>query len=266
MTEAELRTLLLARGLARRVDELLALAEPTVRVYITPADEDDLPVGVSKIGGCPDLPTGVPWPAWHEPMAFIAQFNLAEVAPHDAEGALPDHGLLSFFYETDGEPLYSAGWGLPEGTPPDEFPEIDERLGWRVLYHPGNPATCIRQHRPPGLNESVRYPACAARFVAEMSLPYVEASGVVALGLTHAERIALIDLEAVINGGSWEAGGHRLLGHPYVLPDSPFVDCEIAERRLDYAWHSATPARWRTLVWEAERRWRLLLQVSRACG
>src|SRR6478672_6942116 len=110
MTEAEARSLLMAHGLDRRVDDLMALAEPTVRIAIARVDEDALPIGASRLGGRPDLPPGVPWPAWHEPMAFIAQVNLADVAPHDIAGALPDRGLLSFFYETDGEPLYSAGW------------------------------------------------------------------------------------------------------------------------------------------------------------
>jgi hypothetical protein len=262
MTEAEVRSLLMARGLARRVDDLLALAEPTGRIYIARTDEDELPVGASKLGGRPDLPPGVPWPAWHEPMAFIAQLNLAEVAPYDVERALPDHGLLSFFYETNGEPLYSAGWGLPEGTPPGDYPAIDERRSWRVLYHPGDPAACLRHDLPPGLNEAVRFPACAARFAAEVSLPSVDAPAVAALELTDAERNALIDIEATINAGSWEEGGHRLLGHPYVLDGSPYVTCEIAARRLDYNWYQADPARWRALERAAEQRWRLLLQVG----
>jgi uncharacterized protein YwqG len=262
MVEDEVRPLLAARGLGRVLDGLMALAEPTVRVYIESVDEGTLRPGASKLGGLPDLPPGVPWPSWHEPMAFIAQFNLAEVAPHDREGALPDRGLLSFFYETDGEPLYSAGWGLPPDTPPEAYPAIDERRGWRVLYFPDDPATFVRQPLRPDLNEAARYLACAARFAAEISLPDPDAPAVEALGLTESERLALIDLDGEINGGIWEEGSHRLLGHPYSLASSTFVDCEIAERGLDFDTYHADPARWRALVRAAEARWRLLFQVT----
>ena len=35
------------------------------------------------------------------PLTFLAQFNCEELAQFDKEHLLPDHGLLSFFYETD---------------------------------------------------------------------------------------------------------------------------------------------------------------------
>ena len=43
-----------------------------------------------------------------------------DLAPHDAGGALPREGLLSFFYATDGE---------PKGTADDVNPAT-----WRVLH------------------------------------------------------------------------------------------------------------------------------------
>ena len=262
MTEAELRALLHQRGLARVAGGLLRLAAPMVRVYIRRADEADLPVGASKIGGRPELPAGVAWPAWHEPLAFIAQFDLAAVAPHDREGVLPAHGLLSFFYETDGEPLYSAGWGLPEGTAPEDYPEVDPSPGWRVLYHEGDPATFVRRDTPPALNERGRFPACAARFAAEVTLPDVDGPEVAPLGLSEAERSALIDLDADVNRGTWEDGGHHLLGYPYNLGGSTLAGCEIEARRIPYASLVADPARRREIEREAARRWRLLFQVG----
>ena len=262
MNDAELRAQLTRRGLARVADELMRLAAPTVRVYIQAGSEADIPIGASKLGGRPDLPDGVAWPAWHEPMAFIAQFDLAAVAPHDRAGDLPAHGLLSFFYETDGEPLYLAGWGLPAGTDPAAFPEIAESLGWRVLYHAGDPAAFVRREIPAALNERVRFPACAARFVAEVSLPDVDGPGIASLRLSEAERSALIDLDLDVNLGSWEAGAHRLLGYPYNYASSTLLECELAARRIPHDWMIASPARRRQLEQDAAHRWRLLLQVG----
>jgi len=107
-------------------------------------------VGQSKVGGRPDLPAGFEWP--HEeddddaPLGFVAQIDLAEVAPHDLDHALPERGMLWFFSVLDGD---RAGGGeidasttavrfaadpgeltphdLPEAFADDEDAEIDER-------------------------------------------------------------------------------------------------------------------------------------------
>src|SRR5205085_499921 len=102
MTSVELRELLHSSGLARIAGELLHLVQPAVEIALTPTDDAGIRLGASKMGGLPDLPADVDWPSWHEPMAFIGQFNLGETAEHDQDGFLPRKGLLSFFYETDG--------------------------------------------------------------------------------------------------------------------------------------------------------------------
>ena len=54
----------------------------------------------SRLGGSPDLPSSIEWPRkGNAPLSFIAQVNLADVAPYEAEGLLPRDGLLSFFYD-----------------------------------------------------------------------------------------------------------------------------------------------------------------------
>lgn len=234
-----------------------------------------MPIGASKIGGCPDLPPGVEWPHWHEPLAFIGQFNLAEVAPFDRERLLPTRGLLSFFYETDGEPLYSARLDAPPGTAPGEYPEIDESPGWRVLYHDADPATFIRHPSAPDLNEDGRFPACAARFATEATLPDVDSPDVVALGLSDDERSMLIDLYygvysvnggttfgGPINAGTWEEGGHHLLGYPQNVDGSVLLSCvlDLQERPYEEIYHDRVLMR--ACEVEADTRWQLLLQVG----
>ncbi len=71
---------------------------PIIFIEHTPTPDEQLPVGVSKIGGLPDLRPGS-WPLDEkgELMFFVAQFNLADVKPHDEDDLLPPAGLLSFF-------------------------------------------------------------------------------------------------------------------------------------------------------------------------
>lgn len=57
----------------------------------------------SLIGGLPSFPPGVAWPLDDvgNPLAFVAQLNMAEVKPFDKEELLPASGFLYFFYEAD---------------------------------------------------------------------------------------------------------------------------------------------------------------------
>src|SRR5689334_14690526 len=91
-------------------ETIVRLLRPSIRLLPQAAQETSL--GRSRIGGLPDLPDGVEWPTvpdfgppepdlLHEPLvgeplAFLLQVNLAEVAPFDVEGRLPASGLLHF--------------------------------------------------------------------------------------------------------------------------------------------------------------------------
>ncbi len=285
MNRGELRDILMQHGLARVADALLDLSLPAVGILVHRVEESAIAIGSSKVGGSPDLPAGVEWPAWHEPMAFIGQLNLAEVAPYEQSGALPRHGLLSIFYETDGEPRYSARWGLPESTSPDQYPEIDESLGWRVLYFDADPATFIRRGVPDALNELGRFHPCAVRYTTDVTLPEVDGPEILPLGLGREERTALINLEFLVNRSSgtssferspdgmfWplplstgeEQGGH-LLGYAYSLGGSALVNAERESQRIPYERFRDVydhPERHLEYLREIHRKWCLLLQVD----
>ncbi len=248
------------RGLGRVNNGILALAAPTIWVHVRPAAEAAIPIGASKMGGQPDLPAGVEWTAWHEPMAF--QFNLAEIAPFDDERVLPSSGLHSFFYETDGEPLYTELWGQPHPTRLEDYPPAPDPRSWLVLYFPDEPSTFSRRATPATVNEFGRFPACDVRFSVELSLPDEDAPEVQSLGLTDAERNALIDFLYVDPAPNRSTGGdlgNRLLGYPYNLGGSTFVQCEYASRNIrDILPYEIEPEQAQAI----ERRWRLLFQVD----
>ena len=75
------------------------------------ARKETYKLGATRFGGKPDVPPDFVWPNYEgesydhvvkdRPLTFLAQFNCAELAQFDKEHLLPDHGLLSFFYETD---------------------------------------------------------------------------------------------------------------------------------------------------------------------
>lgn len=97
-------------------------------------DTADIPAGASKIGGMPDFPPEQKWP--HRPaysyskghgrggatketeaayaLPFLAQINLAEMrGKHLPKTALPERGMLYFFYDVAAQP-----WGFDPADKP----------------------------------------------------------------------------------------------------------------------------------------------------
>jgi len=71
----------------------------------TPCPDTTISVGESKLGGLPDLPSGLTWPDWETGyLTFVAQVNLSELPASDL---LPNLGVLSFFYDRE-----QSAWGF----------------------------------------------------------------------------------------------------------------------------------------------------------
>ena len=65
----------------------------------------------THFGGVPDVPADFVWPIYMDdkleepyPINFLAQINCENAAKYDTEGLLPERGLLSFFYDAEGQP------------------------------------------------------------------------------------------------------------------------------------------------------------------
>lgn len=90
-------------------EKLESLGKNSIELQI--AEKEDYKLGATRFGGQPDVPSDFMWPTYEgegydgvvkdRPLTFLAQFNCGELAQFDTEHLLPDHGLLSFFYETE---------------------------------------------------------------------------------------------------------------------------------------------------------------------
>lgn len=93
-------------------DALLRIAKPSATFEAVPSS-GDLDVRASKMGGVPFNPRWTDWPSAmvpdghlttkKRPMAFIGQFNFAEIvaAVPELKGLVPDQGLLQLFYDLE---------------------------------------------------------------------------------------------------------------------------------------------------------------------
>ncbi len=113
-TEAE--QLIRQHAPQRLQEQLISLLRPAIALTATRTEDARIEVGASKFGGAPDVPAAFEWPtsAWNnEPLLFLAQINLEEVAPLDVQKELPSTGLLSFFYGIEEGPcenLHQVFW------------------------------------------------------------------------------------------------------------------------------------------------------------
>jgi uncharacterized protein YwqG len=184
-------------GLGQWYNQIAPLTRSSVRIISQPAHDNEIALGQSKFGGEPDLPDGYVWQYYkNRPLAFLAQFHLAEVSPYDQSGLLPKVGLLSFFYDPNQEP-----WGF----------DPQDKGGWQVLYLPEN--SKVQRTGAPQCQDCLFKPIarpCKLEFKTEQNLPSWEAPQILELGLSENERSRYYELS---NSGVI----HRLLGHPATI-------------------------------------------------
>lgn len=280
--ERWLRERIAAAGLESRTDLLLRLAQPAIRLVSTRADGTALPVGASRLGGLPDLPSGAPWPRttdgdtrreeWERgrqvpdvPLPFLAQIDFGAVEPHDSEGLLPDSGHLWVFVDLD-------------------------NAAWRLFYRPSEADALAPASPPADLPAESVYPVYTLTPQSEWTLPDYGLHGayggdspvffdvlepdVAAVALADTrdtpEEKRYRDLCGSLSG--WPAdnkpgpehSAHRMLGHADYVQNPIKLDLQLAAtgRAGDYSVLSDDEDP-ETVAFKTEAAgWTLLLQID----
>jgi uncharacterized protein YwqG len=248
-------TMLRNTGLSRVAAQLEQLALPSIHMVSVRAQENSLPLGVSRLGGLPDLPPDTAWPTWKNiPLAFIVQINLAEVHPLESMDLLPTSGMLYFFYDADHVPVgYDPAW----------------RGGWQVLYYDGELSrlqrvpvpTALLEKEPTWMPKGQHYATCTLMFSLEMTLPPVNSTYVDALKLSRQERHAYWNVLSMLEQRT-SAPLHRLLGHPDALQGDMQTESQLVSHGL-YLGNGWPEDRARVeQLLSGAYDWRLLLQLD----
>jgi len=190
-----------SHGLGRLAQAILTSARECVRLKAEESDEDEIPIGSSKLGGQPDLPAGVQWPSWEDgPLSFIAQFNTNELPDFADKGLLPEGTLLSFFWDTDAM---------------DFGPEHKECF--RVIATPLG-TTLARMPFPAQLSGEGRFTACQLAARKSISLPEWDSAIAESWGMTEDESTAYVEgpYEALMPGDK-TGQHHQVLGYAQTI-------------------------------------------------
>jgi uncharacterized protein YwqG len=224
---------------------LTALARDSIRLRGQPADDTDVPLGASKLGGRPDLPLGTAWPSRDgESLAFIAQVRLADAAPYDTAHVLPATGLLSFFYDAKQETY---------GDDP-----VD-RGGWQVLYLAGDSSQLRRTDAPAPLPAHARYTPCALTCAAEVTLPQDPRLEQPTWQWQPGQQQRYEDLLANVPSVAERAEPHhRMLGYADTLQDDMRLQCQLVAHGVKIGTQDPRSA----ALASGAASWLLLLQID----
>ena len=247
----ELERSLTEAGLQNYFNAVRPLAKNAVRLHPAPGPENGIPIGASKLGGCPDLPAGTAWPRRPDtglPLSFVCQLNYAEFKPYDVEDRLPDRGILYLFYD------YSED-GMPWGFDPEDS------AGWAVRYYDCDPGILARTEVPEDLAENgAIFAATGLRFSARMELPNWESSLCEGISLSEQERDRLFDwLDENAEDG---AAIYKVLGHSDNIQGGMELECEIIAHGLSTGDGSGYKQAQELNLGQFVGRWTLLLQID----
>ncbi len=221
------------------------------------------PSGKTKFGGKPDVSKDFRWPYYEgeslftnevksRPLAFLAQFDLAEISKYDTDDLLPKTGILSFFYD-----LETMTWGY----------DPKDKGSARVFYFEDadalSPAEFPDDLTGNDLAESFHFPEIGITAHTESSYQCYEDFLV--------QRDKMVEqweeFEAAQKSLGIEEPGEcsKLLGWADVIQGNMTRECELVARRgyyLGSGWKAVTPRdRQETEQW-ANRDWLLLFQLD----
>jgi uncharacterized protein YwqG len=192
-----IRRLLAKHDLSTVADRIVQSTKPSFQLRAS--NTNGAAPARSRLGGVPDLPNEGAWPVLgREALTFIGQIALDELPRDAAVNPLPNAGLLSFFYEAEGQP-----WGRA----------TSERSSWRVLYTDDTQRLTRIQKPPRPVPVALR--SLEIAFVPAITVPSMRSIELDRLELSRAQLDRYLNFQAAFTEAAW--GGaceHQLLGHP----------------------------------------------------
>jgi len=206
MSRADIIKLVKSSILGNYVNEIEPKLQPAIAINCTRE-----PVGQSRFGGEPCLPSTIEWPQGNQRgLSFLGQIYLSELAKVGIKTSLPKQGVLFFFYDSEEQP-----WGF---DPKD----IGDR---RVIYF-ADEVLCGAQQETDGDVEEfgVRY----LTFEERCSIPFGDLDEIRNhTELSDDDDEAFCDaLDELIDTFA-ESPNHQLLGHAQTMQGDMRFDCEL---------------------------------------
>ena len=204
------------------------------------------------------MPPDFVWPAYEgesydhvvkdRPLTFLAQFNCEELAQFDTEHLLPDHGLLSFFYETD-----TQCWGY---DPKDK--------GCARVYWFEDISTLSAANFPEDMEEDFKFPMVKIKMDSKYSYPSWQDFSEVFPDEEDYDAFNSVWAERMEDDSEETESRSQLLGWPDVIQNSMFSECDLVTQGyyLGNGWVKIPKEVRQRAEDSARDRWVLLFQLD----
>jgi len=213
-------------------------------------EDNDIPIGRSKIGGMPDLPEYVVWPVWkNKPLSFIAQINLVDIPKFDFLNFLPEAGILSFFYYS-----MQGNFGNDPG----------DKGSWRVIHSRDGD---LERRTPPELLSIYEiYKSCKIKFKRSITIPDLDFRnidfkyGLPTSGDDFANYYELKqEVSKLLEMGMEK---NRMFGHPDQIQGDMQEECELRSQGIARGENSGSKNPQKRILKTRDQEWELLLQLD----
>ena len=234
-------------------EKLEALVKNSISLKI--AGKEEYKLGATRFGGKPDVPSDFVWPRFegesydhvvkNRPLSFLAQFNCEDLAQYDAEHLLPDHGLLSFFYELD-----TQCWGY---DPKDK--------GCARVYWFEDISALSAAEFPQDMEEDFQMPMIKIKLALQKSYPsWADFSDIYS---EEYDYEAFYDIYGELYGEDSDEYS-QVLGWPHVIQNSMYAECDLVTQGyyLGNGWINIPQDVRGRAEKSARDRWLLLFQLD----
>ena len=227
-------------------DRVKAQLRRSLRLKTTRSEIDTLPIGVSRVGGIPDVPTGFDWPRYNDsPLSFIAQLQLDEIPLDHVDLPLPRTGSLLFFYDSK-----QRTWGF----------DPKDRGSALVLLTESTPDKLIRTNPPTDTPKMGLFDCCRIHFEPSVNLPDV-CSIHYQPELSDSERDLFFDYFDWCHSKT-VGPKHRLGGHAECVQNPMELECQLVANGLYCGDSSGYEDPRRASLEKTATDWKLLLQID----
>ncbi|WP_055108630.1 YwqG family protein [Paenibacillus ihumii] len=232
--------------LCRVKNEIAMLSMNSIRMTPEITEDQNIPLGMTKIGGQPDLPASINWPSINGSyLSFIAQINLNEISM--LQNVLPKNGLLSFFYDAFEQP-----WGF----------DPKDAGRWKVIYIEET-HELERKATAAKLAEEGIFGTCKIRFSVQTTVPSWESIAIKQLNLNENENDLYIQLaEEVFEHNDSNGTIHRILGHPDQIQGEMKLECQLVSNGLYCGDLTGYQDPRKEILESGAESWKLLLQID----
>lgn len=198
-----------------------SMVQPAIEII--PDQSNNIPMGSSKIGGTPDLPSTFDWPMFEgKPMLFFAQINLSEILSYHRNELLPKKGILYFF----------AYFPEPQNEFGAEYDFLKDKKEYKILFYDGEINELKNTIFPNDIIPSYQFSSSQLSFRTFFQLPPSMETGII-----ESSSLSERDKEFIQQYNDQFSDGliDQILGIPTPLQYGADFDLAVSYLNLDYS-------------------------------